>query len=252
MSLKNVTLWGQDFQNIPTISLPQTGGGWAQFFADGYDWLGANAEEIKALTPYQVKLSDTTFPTWTPTTTGTTIKSRTANYDSFAVDMSKYEYSIVWNCLVDIIYNAGTTTNKIAQLRTGYVFVQQLFRRPSNNANLVSGNYNSNGNCIIGRVLFRYKNASNVENVVFESAQGFYFGSPSVAFANATAMSTTANINTPSLIVRANDSYMPAAMFANVDQENTVFDMRGYVVRTEKDNFSSHQTRQLVEMFRQV
>ena len=252
MSLKNVTLWGQDFQNIPTISLPQTGGGWAQFYADGYDWLGANAEEIKALTPYQVKLSETTFSSWTPSTTATTVKARTNNYDSFSVDMTKYEYTVVWNCIADIAYNPGTTTNKIAMLRFGYVYVIQCFKRPSNDTNLISGKYDANVGIVVGRPVFRYKKANNTNAILFEAAHGLYPGAPSVTFASTTANVTTANINTPSIVVKANATYMPEDMFANIDQENTVFDCRGYVVRTEKDNFTSHQTRQLVEMFRQV
>ena len=249
MATKNVTLLGVDYPAVPSILLPQTGGGQAEFSADVYTWLGANAETIKTLEPYIVHLDETDFPSWTPSTTSATIKARTAAYDSFEVDFRYYEYAVVWRCLADIAYS-GSITGKIAQKKVGYISVSYLFKRPSTDAKVISGSYDGNAAVTIPRVMYRYQKASNADFIVFESSYGLYFGSPSVSFANTTANVTTAAINTPSLIARAYDSCMPAATFPLVDQENTVFDMRGEVLRMDRYNPTSFHSRSMIEMFR--
>ena len=214
-----------------------------------YNWLGANAELIKTLTPYKVKLSDTAFPNWQPTTTATTIKTRTNNYDSFVVDMSQYEYSVVWDCVVNIRYNQSISGD-IAQVKFGCVFVVPLFKRPTNNDNLIAKNYNGNvGGIMSVRYVYRYKKVNGTYGIAYESTQGLYFGQPNVTFVNTEADETTVKINTPTLYAKANESYAPSAVFAKIDQEKTEFVMKGYVYRTAKNDFNSALTKRLIDVF---
>ena len=146
----NVSLQGADYPNVPSVILPQTGGGNAQFYAmnGDLDWLGKGAELIGQNFYKKVDtLYNTLYNGWTPSTTAKAVVASVTLSDAkfTAADVEQNAYYIVWECGVDPVYT-GTPTNKALPQLARAVLVQELIQRPSTWANIQSGIFNATAN----------------------------------------------------------------------------------------------------------
>ena len=159
---QNITIQGASYPDVPSVTLPKTGGGTAWFTdvtpttavesdvasgkvffkSDGsqatgtatsqggspYPWLGNGAEKVGTIINQTINLkNDTTYDSWAASTTATTIKSASESPDYTAsLNIVDYDYCIVTLGFVQPVYLSGTpmksTTYRVAQYHVQYYY----------------------------------------------------------------------------------------------------------------------------------
>ena len=87
--MANISLLGANYNDVPAVTLPQTGGGVATFYE--YDAKGKMPELLQTIYNAETALADTSFNGWTPSTTAKSIKA-TQTAGTFAANFAKYDY----------------------------------------------------------------------------------------------------------------------------------------------------------------
>ena len=150
-----------------------------------------------------IKLSDTGFDTWTPSTTASTIRA-SQNVGTFTAQMSQYEYLIKW----EYGFQPVTVSGALLRSQVRYEGADQwqwLSRRPSSWANVEAMNFNSNTCATYFQVpLLRYWNTSGVLTYTYAISYGIYPALVAATFASSTADSTTCTLKCPSVSARCN------------------------------------------------
>lgn len=235
----NITIAGADFPTVPSIIVPQTGGGNAQFYAmnGDMDWLGRGAELIDdSVYSKSDTLDNTGFATWTPSTTATTIVS-TVNAKTFVGDLENYEYYLVWECGCDADYTDASPTLKAHFLFSRAYIVQEIMKRPSSFANIEANNWNGNA-CVslyAGNFLRYYGTTTGSVTYSWNASYGIYFGASAATFSNSTSNTPTVTIKSPTLATRCSTTYFSTGNAAKVNQENTEWYMSGKLYRIKRD-----------------
>lgn len=248
---KNITLMGANYADVPAIMLPQTGGGQALFIDadDAYDWHGEEAEFMQEIyAPHEFSLADTTYPSWTPSTTAKAIKA-TVTAGTFSADFSQYEYMLKWLCEADLIYTEGTAT-KARTERVAMVIVQILLRRPNSLANIEADNFAGNA-CVTSRAsaLMEYYNASSSHTYTWSASYGLYPSATAATFSSSTSLTPTVTVKTPAWNVRCSTTYFSTTVANTVDQDNSKFRMKCDVYRFKVGSPERAMTNELVDIF---
>ena len=105
---------------------------------DLHTWMGDNPELLSTVFTQDIKLSATSFGTWTASTTAGTILA-SASGTVTKLDMSKYEYFLVWTWCIDIAQLSGATMKAMPD-RTYGEFYQVIHQRPYGLANFETMN----------------------------------------------------------------------------------------------------------------
>lgn len=217
----DISIAGANYSAVPSIIVPQQGGGEAQFYAmnGAMDWLGKNAELFKPnFYLNEFTLYDTAFNGWTPSTTAKDILA-TATAGTFSANLTDYEYYIVWKCGVDPVYT-GTPTLKAHTLLTRAYEVQQIYKRPSNWANITADNFNGNvcGTMITQNFLRYYGSTTGTVTYSWNVSYGFYYTLTASTFSSSTSDTPTVTVKTPKLSARCSTTYMSTGNARLVDQ----------------------------------
>ncbi len=242
MAHPDITIAGATFQAVPSIIVPKSGGGDAQFYdmSDEMSYLGADLECINDnLYSATFALSDTAYNGWTPSTTAKAIVASVTKNSAFtATDMANYEYFIVWECGVDPVYT-GTPTQKALTLLSRAVLVQEILRRPGSWSAIESGTFATN-TCVTANTsnfLRYYGTTTGTATYTWAASYGFYFAATAATFSSTTANSPTVNIKTPTCNTRCSTTYFSTTSAAAIDQENSTGFIRGKVYRVRRNGF---------------
>lgn len=267
--MKNITLLGVDYPDVPSIRVPQTEGGYASFFdtsittatapdvrsgkkillADGteatgtynYTWQGDNMEVLTApFYTYTCKLKDTTYSSWTPSTTAGSILA-TENCPTFVADMTKYEYVIEWLWYVQMAYPNGQTYKVCTDRNYGTMY-QTVMRRPYGLANFEAENwaYNYCTNDYTTSQYVIYWNSSGNKTWT-TTMYGVYASSATAGGLSSTSSDTpTITPKRPVISARCNSSYFSTTRAGEVDTENTTIKVVGNLYRIDKNTSNLH------------
>lgn len=189
-----------------------------------WDWKGDTPLKLSNTYSTSFKLSDTTFPSWTPSTTAKAIKSA-VNAFTFSADMENYEYVIRWKCQFDAAYNDGAT-KKVQVYREDVVLWQTLCRRPNSLATVNSGSFVGN-TCVTTQTvpLMIYYNSSGVQTYTYSASYGIYPSATAATFSNATGDNVTVTVKTPAYNARCSTTYFATARAAELDAANSIIKM---------------------------
>ena len=189
-----------------------------------FSWMGKDAELIIADLYYNdYTLADTAFSGWTPSTTAKTCAaSVTLSNNKFtASNMDEYEYYIVWDSGVDVVYT-GSPTGKAQVVFERALQIQQLFRRPGSWTTIESETFNSNVNASLYTGSFmRYYSSSGSITYTFAATYGFYHTLTAPTLSSTTADSPTITPKTPTLNARCSTSYLSTGNCALIDAANS-------------------------------
>lgn len=248
--MADIEIAGASFLDVPAVDFPKSGGGLARFYdrSGELDWMGIEAELVNQVYSAEYDLTETTFPSWTPSTTAkAVVASKTAG--TFVADMVNYEYLLKWEFRADIVYNDGTTL-KVAPETECAVLYQAIYRRPSSIANIESENFNNNA-CItyFTAPLLIYYNSSGAKTFTWSASYGFYPGATAATFSSATANAPTVTIKTPTLNARCSTTYFSTSMAGNVDQANSKLSIVGTLYRVKKGSAIRAMYGSLVDLF---
>jgi hypothetical protein len=200
------------------IILPPDGGG----SSDTWAWYGTDAELIDTTTQ-TVALKDTSFATWTPSTTSTMIYTLPTN--SISTNFSDYDYVCVGEFVFDPVYESGTTLQTITkQIETRWE-VRSIV--PSNVASWDSETYNTQDNsCNFTYPRIFYINSSGTSQIYNGSSYGLYVG-----WGNGTSSGMNSFQKTPSVYARCYSNFFTTTVAAAVDQTNSKFKISFSVYR---------------------
>ena len=273
----NIRLKGVDYPGVPGLILPTSEGGTASFFdvsgvtagaadvvsgktivgPDGqpisgtrvYSPYGDDAEVVATYDMGSKKLSETSFATWTPSTTAATIKAA-ANLGTLALDLDNYEYLVKAILESNTAYASGTTL-KAAVERQIIEIVQAIYRRPSNLTNLNSGTNNYNYcTTLYTAPLMVYYNASGTHTITFTGGYGIYGAATAHTFSSSTSKTPTLTVKEPTYNARCSTSYFATGMASAVDKDNSTIKCVVRVYRTKRGALMYSMYHDLVAQYR--
>lgn len=232
--MANITLLGASYTDVPAVTLPQTGGGVATFYESvPWNYIGDDAELIDEIYPKtEIALEDTTYPSWTPSTTAKAIvATQTLSSEAFTADFTQYEYLLRWKWAVVPAFNEGATL-KVQIYRECAEQWQWIGRRPNSIATINAQNFAGNSAITyFSAPLTSYYNSSGVLTYTYAVSYGIYAAVTSPTFASSTATSTKVTPKTPTWNARCSTTYFSTTRAKELDQANTKLYMRGELYR---------------------
>ena len=237
----DVTLQGASYTGVPSVILPQTGGGNAQFYAMNgpLAWMGVDAQLVNTITLSDVKLSATDFASWTPSSTAQDILA-IRNAGTFSASgMDEYDYIIGWETFMPIEYSSGYV-DKARPLYLAAFHAQTIIRRASSMANILALNANSNINASAftgGNFLRYYGSTQGSITYTWSTSYGFYGSVTANTLSSTTSNSPTVTLKTPKVTARCSTTYMSTGNAALIDQDKTLIKQKCYVYRIKKTGF---------------
>lgn len=264
------------YEDVPFLQVPLSGGGGNAMFVDtsganavaadiksgktGYvngslitgnymwDWEGDELEHIQQLYQTSFALSATDYPTWTPTTTNTSIKA-TENVATFSTDMLNYEYIVRWIYTFQAAYPSGTTM-KAAPVVGAQVNYQSLYKRPNNLTNVRNHTYNSNLCTSVGNVApFQYYNSSGTLTYTYNSTYGVMAAVQLSAFSNTTSNTPTVTVKAPIINARCSTTYFSTAIAGAIDQDNSILTLKCDLFRCKTGSMLRRITEEAIEIY---
>lgn len=197
-------------------------------------WMGAGAELVTTFTMADVKLSATSFASWTPSTTASDILA-TRNAGTFVADMTNYDYYLVWETGIPVVVPAATTKKALPIFTAAYQ-VQQLFRRPGSFAQIESETF-STAACIsayANNFIRYYGTTQNSATYSWGQSYGLYAGLTAATFSSTTADSPTVTVKSPKISARCSTTYMSTTSASAIDQDATIISQKCKVYRVKK------------------
>lgn len=207
-----------------------------------FEWMGADVECLNAnLYNATVQLADTTFSSWTASTTAKSLHA-TTSLSTFSADMAHYAYMLRWVTVAHVSLIDGATHKAVPEGLQINMFDQQIMRRPNSLADIQANNYDENVYVnTAGLGWMQYYNTSSSKTYMWSSSYGFYGAVPTPTFASSTAATTNVTPKTPILYTRCNTSYFATARKNDIDIDNTYWTIHGELYRM---NFEKNCMRQ--------
>lgn len=216
--------------------------------ATSTSYLGTNPVKIADYATQTVALSSTSFATWTPSTTYTTIYA-SSDVGTAVLDLANYNYNIVWFFDCKYVYD-GTEVNTAKALRTCQCMHQSIFKNPNGLTALSAQNFNGNYcSTLFTSGLIDYYNTSSAPKLTYTLSVAAYLYATAATFSNSTSNTPTLTVKTPSIRFVCNNTYLSTANCAKIDKANTKFTLRGELWRVDKDSVMQGMYRNIVELY---
>lgn len=250
--MANIVINGTQYDSVSYFLVPKVTSGNAEFTdtSDTMSWLGKNATQTGFPT-YSVsaKLSDTSFKSWTPSTTATTIVSSINITDKLDANLASYEYYLVWECGCNVNYNSGTTNQAKLLLSRAYL-VQNICKRPSSLENVEVNNFNGNTSVSLytANFLKYYGTSTNSATNTWSQSYGIYFVPTQPSFDSSTSNTPKITIKTPQVSARCSTTYFSTANASLVDQANSPWFIRLKIYKVRKNSIYNNIYQNVVRL----
>lgn len=165
------------------------------------DWRGGGAELVKDYGVTTLSLSDTTYSSWTPSTSSSTIRN-SSNLTDYTADFDNYEYIVeqIWASVPT--YNSGASmVTRFSKICSSYI--TNIYRRPGSFNDIDNSIFSVTTSNSITLGLMDYYNSSG--NHTFAASTYQYGIYPSWSVPGYTTTNITPKI--PSISARCNSSY---------------------------------------------
>ena len=241
--MPDIVLAGATYPDVPSVILPKSGGGTAQFYdmSKNCSWMGLNAEKISdPLYSTTFKLSDTNYLTVEHTTSAKSILA-TTNRTTFVPDLSKYEYMIEWLWYTTMVYNDDQVYKACVE-RTYGAGYQLIMRRPYGLQNFVDQNWAYNY-CTTDYSSCMYTIYWNTSGTKTWSTSGYapYLSSITAATLSSTSSNTpTVTVKRPVFSIKCHDSYFTVDNSNNVDTDKSTIKLIANLYRVDKNTSNLH------------
>lgn len=179
-------------------------------------------EKISDLWTGELTLADTSYPTWTASTTATSILA-TTNLGTFEADMDSYIYVIKWKYRFDADYLEGVT-KKAIPIRQCMESWQTIYRRFNTLAQLKANtrpSYNAVATQFTAPAL-EYYNTSGTATLYVSATYGIYMTVQAATFSSTTAANPTVTYKRPVIYARCNTSYFATGRKAYIDTASKI------------------------------
>ena len=234
--------------NNGTVDVTQYASADVSIPATSTSYLGTNPVKIADYATQTVALSSTSFATWTPSTTYTTIYA-SSDVGTTVLDTANYNYNIVWFFDIEYKYD-GTESSASKALRTCQCLQQSIYKNPNGLTALSNQNFNGNYCTTLSTVgLIDYYNTSSVKKLTYTNSVAAYLNATAATFSNSTSNTPTLTVKTPSIRFACNNTYLSTSNCAKIDKANTKFTLRGELWRVDKDSVLQGMYRNIVELY---
>ena len=282
MSAPNISLLGATYNSVAGVTLPKNGGGTATFpWVEGsqnitsnntydvtnlaqvvvnvsggggggeYAWFGDGAEKVATVISKSINLkNDTTYDSWSASTTETNIKAQSSNADYTLSNASgDYDYCFLAKGFCQPVYLAGTTLKKTTY-RICYYSLYAIFGEPDKD-NLSAM---TTGSPISGVVPYScygwgykyYDNNGNLATYRSIYAPAYMANTPTCTNSVSSGLITVA-YKIPPLKARCNSSRFATSMKTNVDSAKTNFELTVDLIRCPRGKgFGSTQWAEMI------
>ena len=194
------------------------------------------------------KLSQTTFPDWTPSTTASVILA-TTNVGTFTANMEAYDYLIHWRATCDAVFPSGTTM-KAAPFREIADIWQCIIKRPNSLKNIEATNFNGNACLTLSTTpLNVYYNSDGTKTYTYSISYGIYPAAVAATFSNSTSNTPTVTIKRPTFSARCSSSYFSTARAGQIDQDKTTLKIHGELWRVDKGAVERSLYDSLIDLY---
>lgn len=237
-----------NINNNGTVDVTQYASADVSIPATSTSYLGTNPVKIADYATQTVALSSTSFATWTPSTTYTTIYA-SSDVGTAVLDLVNYNYNIVWFFDIEYKYD-GTESSVSKALRTCQCMQHSIYKNPTNLTNLQSQNFNGN-HCtnLVTAGLIDYYDTSSVKKLTYTVSTAAYLNPSYATFSNSTSNTPTITVKSPSIRFVCNNTYLSTSNCAKIDKANTKFTLRGELWRVDKDSVLQGMYRNIVELY---
>lgn len=274
---QTIVIQGATYSDVPAVDLP-TGNGTARFVdttpttatasdvlspkiffdANGvqtngtlnFNWIGENPEYIKELYSLNTTLDQTSYASWTPSTTATTIKAAQTLSTTETLDLANYEYIMYWISDCEIAYKSTWSASKGSPLKVLTLYTQVVFQRPSTVATAESEtfNYTAAQQDLYYIAWLKYWSSSSAISMAYTTYSPCYISAVnSPTFSSTSSLTPTMTIKTPTLSARCSTTYFTTSNAGKVDQGNTTVKMKGYLYRVKRGSSGAAQLWHIID-----
>lgn len=211
-----------------------SGGGGGQ-----YAWFGSETTLVGRKLNKTINLhSDTTFDSWTASTTAEDIRaeSSSADYEITLDSDHGYTYWIVTHYYIDYKYLSGATLKRIPRV-SSIVYITCIYPYFTNETNLLNGNYDkySTASHFASRGSLRYYDSAGNLNIYTSVTYGIYVNAyPSITSSTDGVFS----FKLPAIKARSNSTYFNTSRKEDIDSQNTNLIVTSDVYKTPNFNSS--------------
>ena len=212
-----------------------------------WSYVGDDAEFMQKVYDESFTLANTTYSSWTASTTAKAIKA-TATAGTFVADMANYDYIIRWKTEFDAEYADGATL-KVIPYRECNIIYQALFRRPNSIATITAKNFLAN-TCatLFTAPLMTYYGSGGSLTYGFSASYGFYAAATAATFSSATADNPTVTIKTPTFNARCSTTYFATGRKDDI-KSTSPFHIVGELFRAKQGAVTRKMFEEIVDLF---
>ena len=189
---------------------------------DTWTWMGKNPTKIATCADDKVYLKDTSFATWTPSTTAKSIVSG-SNCSAQTIDVTSYDYVVLNLFHSHLEYGSGATgTAQISDVYYSYCQVVYGYHNNLSDMNSdVTGTADASTSNLTGG--FFYKDTNGADKYSRSTAQGIYCAtSPPTLSPTATSVTP----KKPTISAKCSTNYFSTTNCAAVNQNTSYYEMK--------------------------
>lgn len=225
-----------------TDELDSHGGTIRHFVSNGggggstYPWLGQGASFVKRNT-WTVKLSDTSYSSWTASTTGTSILAAPTDYDcSCTFDRPSETLMVLVHSVVNYAFISGATFKAIPY-KYDKLELQAVFGAPNSYADYYSKIIRTTIGMQLASFTRGYYYSPSGVNSVLTSGYGIYLGSSTSFVYSMSGNTATVNLKRSPIYARCHTTFFDTSRKNDIDTTNTniVFTVDWYKIPRESN-----------------
>lgn len=235
--MSDIIIAGATYPQVPSIVLPKSGGGQAQYNeTEFHTWMGDNCTLLNnSLFSQDIKLSATSYGSWTASTTAGTILDA-QNGTVTKIDLENYEYYIEWTWCIDLKQNDGATMKAMPD-RTYGVFYQVVHKRPYGLASFETeaDTYNYCTSMFTSSQYNIYYNTSGTHTWT-TTMYGVYCTNTAGTLSSTSSLTPNLTPKSPAITARCNKSYFATDRKTEIDSANSTIKVVGKLYRVDRDS----------------
>ena len=235
--MSDIIIAGNTYTEVPSILVPKSGGGTAQYNETQFHtWMGDNCTLLNNnLFSQDIKLSATSFDSWTASTTAGTILAA-QNGTVTKIDLENYEYYLEWTWCIDLKQTDGATMKAMPD-RTYGVFYQVVHQRPYGLANFETeeDTYNYCTTLFISSQYNIYYNTSGTHTWT-TTMYGVYCTNTAGTVSSTSSLTPNLTPKSPAITARCNASYFATARKTEIDSAKSTIKVVGKLYRVDRDS----------------
>ena len=210
---------------------------------DTYGWLGSDVTYAGKLYEWNGTLDNTSYSTWTPSTTETEILAAQTSVANFTLPDRREESAYIltrWD--VNVAYNSGATMTA-APVRYTCIDLRVSYSYPSSLTNYQSENYNLDNASNLGNTLYQlqyYNTSGSLTSSSSSYGPAYSNSGASWSYSN-TGNQLTVTLNRPAIKARCSTTSFSTARASEVNTTNTTIRYRLDLFKGPADNPVKHK-----------